>query len=395
MKRRIGIVGGGIIGLALAYKLSKSSDYQVTLFEKEMEVGKHQSGRNSGVLHCGLSYQPGSLKAKLAKNGIEQMKLFCSTHGVPFDICGKIVVASNNIEEYFLNQLAEKGRKNGLKGLKFLDQNQVLKKEPNIRATKCLFVPEEGIVDFKMVMKKMALSIKNNNGEIRCGIEIRKINDQHNEILISDDKKDYVFDMIINAGGLHSDKLFYKFTGNRRPIRIIPFRGEYFKFKDRYSNVFNNLVYPVANPKFPFLGVHFTRMINGSKEVGPNAVLALKREGYDKLNFNFNDLVDTLSYSGLFNFIRNNFKFTFQEFVSSLSIESFVEKGRKLIPDLKKEMLDIGISGVRAQAIDGKGDLLMDFFVVRKNNQIHLLNTPSPGATASLSIADYIIKHYI
>ena len=241
----------------------------------------------------------------------------------------------------------------------------------------------------------MALSIKNNNSEIRCGIEIKKINNQHNEILISDDKKDYVFDMIINAGGLHSDKLFNKFTGNRRPIRIIPFRGEYFKFKDRYSDVFNNLVYPVANPKFPFLGVHFTRMINGSKEVGPNAVLALKREGYDKFNFNFNDLVDTLSYGGFFNFIKNNFKFTFQEFVSSFSIESFVEKGRKLIPDLKKEMLDRGISGVRAQAIDGKGDLLMDFFVVRKNNQIHLLNTPSPGATASLSIADYIIKHYI
>lgn len=394
--KKVAIIGGGILGLAIAYKLSKKNNkFKVTVFEKESKVGCHQSGKNSGVLHCGLNYKPNSLKAQLAVEGIREMISFCKKHEVDFDQCGKIVVASNNNENQILKDIAERGRLNGLKDLKFLDNSQIIKREPNIRGLNALLVPEEGIIDYNGVMLKLVELIKINGGSVFFDAKINNIITKNNESVISHNDKEKSFHLVINCSGLHSDRVFSKLTNKKRPVRIVPFRGEYMSFKDNYKNMINHLVYPVPNPKFPFLGVHFTRMINGDREVGPNAVLAFKREGYKNTDFSFKDTLDSLSYIGLHNFIKNNFKFALGEFASSMSKQSFLNKAKKMMPEINLSMLKKGGAGVRAQALNPEGDLLMDFRIEKIENQIHILNAPSPGATASLSIANYIINNYI
>ena len=396
MKKKVAIIGGGILGLAIGYKLSlKSREFDVTVFEKETEVGCHQSGKNSGVLHCGLNYEPKSLKAKLAVEGIREMILFCKQNEVNFDQCGKIVVATNHDEDKVLQNIANRGKLNGLKNLKFLNKNEINKREPNIMGLNALLVPEEGIVDYKGVMLKLVELIKLNEGEVFFNSEINNVVSKNNKTIINYKSKDNTFDLVINCAGLHSDRVFKNLSQTKRPVRIVPFRGEYMSFKDEYKNMVNHLVYPVPNPKFPFLGVHFTRMINGDREVGPNAVLAFKREGYKNTDFSIRDSFDSLSYRGLHNFIKNNFNFALGEFSSSLSKKSFIEKAKKMMPDIDSSMLKKGGAGVRAQALDPKGNLLMDFRVEKFENQIHVLNAPSPGATASLAIANYIINNYI
>ena len=283
----------------------------------------------------------------------------------------------------------------GLKNLKFLNKNQINKREPNIMGLNALLVPEEGIVDYKGVMIKLVELIKLNQGEVFFNTEINNVVSQKNKTIINIKEKENTFDLVINCAGLHSDRVFKNLSQLKRPVRIVPFRGEYMSFKDEYKNMVNHLVYPVPNPKFPFLGVHFTRMINGDREVGPNAVLAFKREGYKNTDFSIRDSFDSLSYRGLHNFIKNNFNFALGEFSSSLSKKSFVEKAKKMMPDIDNSMLKKGGAGVRAQALDPKGNLLMDFRVEKFENQIHVLNAPSPGATASLAIANYIINNYI
>ena len=396
MKKKVAIIGGGILGLAIGYKLSLlTSDFGVTVFEKESEVGCHQSGKNSGVLHCGLNYEPNSLKAKLAVEGIREMILFCKQNEVNFDQCGKIVVATNHDEDKVLQNIANRGKLNGLKNLKFLNKNEINKREPNIMGLNALLVPEEGIVDYKGVMFKLVELIKLNQGEVFFNTEINNVVSKKNKTIIITKSKENTFDLVINCAGLHSDRVFKNLSQTKRPVRIVPFRGEYMSFKDEYKNMVNHLVYPVPNPKFPFLGVHFTRMINGDREVGPNAVLAFKREGYKNTDFSIRDSFDSLSYRGLHNFIKNNFNFALGEFSSSLSKKSFIEKAKKMMPDIDSSMLKKGGAGVRAQALDPKGNLLMDFRVEKFENQIHVLNAPSPGATASLAIANYIINNYI
>jgi L-2-hydroxyglutarate oxidase len=396
MKKKVAIIGGGILGLAIGYKLSlKTSEFDITVFEKESEVGCHQSGKNSGVLHCGLNYEPNSLKAKLAVEGIREMILFCKQNEVNFDQCGKIVVATNHDEDKVLQNIANRGKLNGLKNLKFLNKNEINKREPNIMGLNALLVPEEGIVDYKGVMLKLVELIKLNEGEVFFNTEINNVVSKNNKTIINTKAKENTFDLVINCAGLHSDRVFKNLSQTKRPVRIVPFRGEYMSFKDEYKNMVNHLVYPVPNPKFPFLGVHFTRMINGDREVGPNAVLAFKREGYKNTDFSIRDSFDSLSYRGLHNFIKNNFNFALGEFSSSLSKKSFIEKAKKMMPDIDSSMLKKGGAGVRAQALDPKGNLLMDFRVEKFENQIHVLNAPSPGATASLAIANYIINNYI
>jgi L-2-hydroxyglutarate oxidase len=394
--KKIAIVGGGIVGLATAYKIQKLlPTAKIILFEKENSVGQHQSGRNSGVLHCGLYYEPGSLKSKLAVSGIRQMTEFCIDNQIPHDICGKIVVASNSREELFLDNLALRGTKNGLKGLKYLTNQEMKSREPFVFAKKALLVPEEGIVDYKAVMQKLSNKIEENNGEIILSNKIEKAVNLNNSVVLYGNNKEWEFDLVFNCAGLHSDRNYQKFTGNNRPLRIIPFRGEYLMLKEEARKLVNHLVYPVPDPEYPFLGVHFTRLITGEREVGPNAVFAFKREGYKINDFSLNDTIDALTYRGFLNFISKNLNFSLNELKSSIFISSFLDKAKKLIPEIDSSMFVKGTSGVRAQAMDVTGKLLMDFNVIREGNQIHILNAPSPGATASLAIADHILNEYL
>lgn len=390
----IAIIGGGIVGLGLGYKLQYEKKHKVDIFEKENNVGFHQSGRNSGVLHCGLAYKPGSLKAKLAVSGIKQMVNYCKNNHVEHEICGKIVVATSNQDINLINDLAERGKKNGLNGLKFLTDNELKQREPFVKSLKTLLVPEEGIVDYKGVMESMSNNIKEGGGEVFLSSKIEKIKKIGNKIYIENNSSK-AYDYIINCTGLHADINYNKFSKEKRRMKIVPFRGEYYKLTNEAKKLFNHLVYPVGNPKFPFLGVHFTKMINGDKEVGPNAVLAFKREGYKNSDISINDILDYLSYPGFLNFIRKNFLFCLNEFSTSFLKSSFLKKAQVLIPDIRSKDINRGPAGVRAQGIDVKGNLIMDFEVVKSNNQIHILNAPSPAATSSLAIADFIIKNYI
>lgn len=390
--KNIAIVGGGIVGLAIAYKLSFKN--KVVVFEKEKIQGFHQSGRNSGVLHCGLSYTPGSLKAELSVKGIREMIDFAKKNEIDHDICGKVVVATNQKEATELEKLAVKGKKNGLKGLRYLTNQELKLREPYVVAKKALLVPEEGIIDYKAVMNSLVNLIKQNSGEVVLNFEVNKITEHKNKIQIQGNN-DYEFDKLIACGGLWSDKLFSKSTYEKSPLKIIPFRGEYLKFKEEFNEVINHLVYPVPDSNFPFLGVHFTRMIDGSKEVGPNAVLALKRDGYSNTSFSLNDTLNSLSYPGLLRFISKNFMFSINEFKSSFFKSSFIAKAQKMIPDVNSKMLERGPAGIRAQAVSINGDLLMDFNIEKTGNQIHVLNAPSPGATSALAIASHIIDNYV
>ena len=393
--KKIAIIGGGIVGLAVAYKLSQRQA-KVYVFEKESSFGLHQSGRNSGVLHCGLAYKPGSLKAKLSTRGINEMIDFCQTHKIAHDICGKVVVATNSQEERALLELAARGDKNGLKGLKFLTAKELMFREPFVRAEKSLLVPQEGIVDYLAVMSKMIQLIEQNDGVIFYNSKIETVSSELNEIItLKTKEEEFSFDYLISCTGLWSDKTYKNLTLKKSPIKIVPFRGEYLKFKKEYEDRVNHLVYPVPDSKYPFLGVHFTRMIDGSKEVGPNAVLALEREGYNRNSFSFRDAIESVTYPGLLKFVSKNFNFSINEFKSSLFMRDFVIKAQKMIPDINESMLERGPSGIRAQAISPDGELQMDFNIERHGRQIHILNAPSPGATASLAIASHVIKNHL
>ena len=390
----IAIVGGGIVGLALGYKLSKNKGNKIHVFEKEEEVGFHQSGRNSGVLHCGLAYKPGSLKAKLAVSGIKQMVKYCKDFKINHDICGKIVVASDENESKLLENTAKRGKLNGLKGLKYLNNMELKQREPFVSSYKSLLVPEEGIVDYKTVMLSMKENIINSGGDIILNSKIKNIEEKKNLIYINKNSS-VGYNTIIYTTGLQSDINYKKFTKNKLNAKIVPFRGEYYTLEDHAKKLVNHLVYPVGNPKFPFLGVHFTRMINGDREVGPNAVLAFKREGYKNSDVSINDMIDYLGYSGFLKFIGKNFAFCINEFSTSILKSSFLKKTQKLIPDIRNKDIKNGPAGVRAQGIDSNGNLMMDFEIKTHKNQIHIINAPSPAATSALAIADHIIENYI
>lgn len=390
--KKIAIIGGGIIGLSIGYKLSLKNKCQISVYEKENDIAKHQSGRNSGVLHSGLYYKNGSLKAKLAVDGIKQMSEFCKLNDINYEICGKIVTATNSNESQTLKFLLENGKKNGLKGLRILTKNELKRREPYVNSVESLLVPEEGIVDYRMVCEKLKDYILNNRGKINMGVTVKRIESNKKNLLITD-KGNFEYDYIINCSGLYSDRIFNNST-KKKSVKIIPFRGEYLKFKDEYSNIVNHLIYPVPDIKYPFLGVHFTRTIDGFREVGPNAVLAFHREGYTNSKISLYDTYDTFRYYGLYKFLFKNFKFSIDQLYSSINMNIFIKEAQKLIPDINKNMFTKGNAGVRAQAMNNKGDLVMDFNIKTVNNQIHVLNAPSPGATSSLSIADYIIDKY-
>ncbi|WP_025665450.1 L-2-hydroxyglutarate oxidase [Aquimarina megaterium] len=397
MSKKIAIVGGGIIGLAVAYKLSMlKSVGSVTVYEKEKNVGQHQSGRNSGVLHCGLYYKPGSLKSLLSVQGIREMISFCQEYDIPHDICGKVVVATTDQEEKSLETLAGRGDKNGLQGLKYLSSDELKQREPYVKAKKALLVPEEGIVDYKKVMLKLVDLIKENGGRILTDTKIEKIQTSNaNEVVINTGNQEETYDYLISCAGLYSDHSYKKLTHETSPLKIIPFRGEYLMFKPEMNHMVNHLVYPVPDAKYPFLGVHFTRLMGGEREVGPNAVFAFKREGYNTFSFSSKEAFESLTYKGLLKFFKNNFVFSMGELKSSVASSAFIAKAKKMIPEVNADMFVKGNAGVRAQAISPSGELIMDFNIIRKDRQVHVLNAPSPGATASLAIASYIIDQYL
>jgi len=380
------IVGGGIVGLAVAYKLSFNKNLNILILEKENDLGQHQSTHNSGVLHCGLYYKPGSLKAILSVEGIKQMTEFCKKYNIPHEICGKLVVSTNQEESAKLNELFERGTKNGLKKIRKLNKQQMLEIEPNVGGIEALHVPQEGIVDYKKVIQKLSELIRN------CGHTIRlnsKVIDIKNNTVFTENEQ-FNYDILINCTGLHSDKIS-KFT-TKIKSKIVPFRGEYYKLKPESEHLVKNLIYPVPDPKYPFLGVHFTRLVNGGIEAGPNAVLAFSREGYSLFDINLIDIFDYITFKGFWKFIFKHKYMCFKELYQSISKKQFVKALQKLVPNIKENDLIKGDAGVRAQAMSNTGELIQDFEIVIKDNVCNVVNCPSPAATSSLSIADYIIK---
>ncbi|PYJ96582.1 MAG: L-2-hydroxyglutarate oxidase [Verrucomicrobia bacterium] len=390
--RRILIVGGGIVGLATAFKLGRGlPGAQITILEKEEGVGRHQSSHNSGVLHCGLYYKPGSVKARLAVSGIQEMIAFCSEHNIPHEVCGKLVVAVNESELPRLRALHERGQQNGLQGLTLLQPEQMREIEPHVGGVAALHVPQEGIVDYPGVCEALAKKLSAQGARVILRAKTTAFRSTATGWLAETTAGDYEGDFLVNCAGLHCDRVS-ELAGEKREVRIVPFRGEYYKIKSEREFLVRNLIYPVPDPQFPFLGVHFTRLIHGGIEAGPNAVLALAREGYRKTDINLRDLCDALSFSGLRRFMAQHKRMCWEELCRSFSKRLFCESLQRLVPEIRGEDLETGGAGVRAQAMSPDGQLVQDFCFVRRRRALHVLNAPSPAATASLAIGEEIAR---
>jgi L-2-hydroxyglutarate oxidase len=385
------IIGGGIIGTATAMALQTDSDYKILIIEAEDKLAAHQTGNNSGVIHSGLYYKPGSLKAKNCAEGRELMYRFCEENNIPYEKCGKIVVAVNEGELKPLNMLYERGIVNGLKGLKKLNAGELKEYEPNVSGIAGLFVPQTGIVDYKKVTRVYSAKIKDKNGGIKLKCRFLSVRKLGEELIISTNLGELKTKFLVNCGGLYSDRIA-KICGVNPGLMIIPFRGEYYKLKKNKEHLVKNLIYPVPDPGFPFLGVHFTRMIEGGVEAGPNAVLAFKREGYSHTDISLGDISEMMGYTGFWRMASKYYKMGFGEFHRSLSKAAFVKALKKLVPEIDTDSIEKGGAGVRAQALESSGKLVDDFRIVEKEKMIHVLNAPSPAATASISIGNYIAE---
>ena len=393
----ITIIGGGIVGTATALSLLSQKSFKLLLLEAEPSLAAHQTGNNSGVIHSGLYYKPDSLKALNCTSGREMMYNFCEEHNLPYDKCGKVVVATSEEEIPALNMLEERGRANGLTGIKRLLSEEIKEYEPHANGVDGLFVPQTGIVDYVAVTKKYAELIEAKGGEIQLNSKFHSAQRDGKDLILLTNKDEYRTNFVLNCGGLQSDRIA-KLFGVDPKLKIIPFRGEYYTLKKEKQYLVNNLIYPVPDPQFPFLGVHFTRMINGGVEAGPNAVLAFKREGYKKTDFSLRDILEMKFYPGFWKMATKYYKMGFEEFRRSFSKELFVKSLQKLIPEIQYDDIEPGGSGVRAQALEPDGKLVDDFRIVEAERMVHVLNAPSPAATASLSIgktiSEMVIKRY-
>ena len=384
-------MGGGIVGLATAYRLGERfPGARITLLEKESSVGQHQTGHNSGVLHSGLYYKPGSARARLAVSGIRQMVAFCQENAIPHEVCGKLVVAADESEVPRLRALEERGKANGLEGLRWLERDAMREIEPHVGGVAALRVPQEGIVDYPRVATTLATRLAERGARVVTGARVSRLERSGSGWIARTSGGDFAGDFVITCAGLHADRVA-EMAGERREMRILPFRGEYYKIKAGRQHLVRNLIYPTPDPRFPFLGVHFTRLIHGGIEAGPNAVLAFAREGYRKTDINVRDLWDALSYSGFRRFLRRYPSVAWFELRRSFSRELFCRSLQRLVPEIQPEDLDTGGSGVRAQAIAPEGELIQDFSLIARPNALHVLNAPSPAATASLAIGEEIV----
>ncbi|MFZ1280104.1 MAG: L-2-hydroxyglutarate oxidase [Ignavibacteriaceae bacterium] len=393
----ITIIGGGIVGTAIALSVLREKSVKLLLLETESSLAAHQTGNNSGVIHSGLYYKPGSLKAANCTTGREMMYSFCKEHNISFDKCGKIVVATSEEEIPALNMLEERGRANGLTGIKRLSATEIKEYEPHASGIDGLFVPQTGIVDYVAVTNKYAELIREKGGEIKTNSKLISVKRDSKDLILSTEHDEYRTKFVVNCAGLQSDRIA-KLFGVDPKLQIIPFRGEYYQIKKEKQYLVNNLIYPVPDPQFPFLGVHFTRMINGGVEAGPNAVLAFKREGYKKTDFSVQDLLEMNLYSGFWKMAAKYYKMGFREFRRAFSKQLFVKSLQKLIPEIQYDDIEIGGAGARAQALEPDGKLVDDFRIVEAERMVHVLNAPSPAATASLSIgkkiSEMVIKRY-
>ena len=385
------IIGAGIIGLATALELSKRyPKYTLAILEKESGVATHQTGHNSGVIHSGIYYKPGSHKATLCVSGSRALIDYCDVKGIKYNLIGKVVVATDEDEIPRLETLYERGKANGVPGLELISESRLKEIEPHARGIQALHSPNTGIIDFKEVSRSYAKDLLENGGDIIFDAKVQDIRVNGGSIQLETDQGGFQSKYLINCAGLHADVIVRK-MGLPSNIRIIPFRGEYFTLKPEKHHLVKSLIYPVPNPSFPFLGVHFTRMIGGGVEAGPNAVLAFAKEGYKMFNINPKELLQTLSYSGFWVMTWKYWRTGFGEFYRSLSKRAFTRALQKLLPEISRHDLDSAEAGVRAQAVDSHGFMLDDFSVTETPNAFHVLNAPSPAATSSLSIGKYLV----
>ena len=387
----IAVIGGGIIGLATAMRLTQEHpDQKVAVIEKESGVARHQTGHNSGVIHAGIYYAPGSQKANFCSTGGRLLREFCDERGIEYEMCGKLIVAINDSEVPGLEELYRRGAENGAEGLELIGPEELREHEPHVAGVKAIWSPNTGIIDFTKVSEAYSIEMRENGGDLITDAEVHSISKSNGSVHIQTGAGDFTARNVINCAGLHADKVA-RMMDVAIGVRIIPFRGEYFSIRPESAHLVNGLIYPVPDPSLPFLGVHFTKRVNGSVEAGPNAVLALKREGYSKTSFSIADAWDTLTYPGFWRMSMKYWKTGFDEQYRSLVKSVFVKSLQTLVPEITGDDLYAPGAGVRAQVVDDRGALLQDFSIAETEGAIHVLSAPSPGATSSLSISRYIV----
>ena len=388
----IAIIGGGIVGLSVAMQTSQQRPgLRIVILEKESSVAQHQTGHNSGVIHSGIYYKPGSLKARLCVSGAREMVEFCQLHGIAHEVCGKVIVAINAEEADRLDGLRQRAEANGLAGVEVLEPEALREIEPHVAGVRALKVPSTGITDYGQVARKYAELAVANGAELKTGAAVTGFHNSDAAIAIGTKKGDFSARYVINCAGLYSDQIA-RLAGHDPGIMIVPFRGEYYDLIPQRSGLVRNLIYPVPDPRFPFLGVHFTRRISGTVDAGPNAVLALRREGYRRGDFHPAEALATLTYRGFLALARRQWRYGLSEYRRSLLKGAFVRSLQQLVPELRAEDLVPGGAGVRAQALAPDGNLVDDFHFVPRERFLHVLNVPSPAATASLPIGREILK---
>ena len=388
------VIGGGIVGLATAYRLSqKCPEQTIVVIEKEDGLAKHQTGRNSGVLHSGIYYKPGSLKAKICRQGKLAMEKFCKEHGIDYELCGKVIVATSKEEVGRLDAIYDRGKANGV-NCELIPKERLKEIESYANGVAAVHVPECGIVNYRQVCNKLGeLLQRESNHQILLGETVLKIEQSVGEVVVQTDNYSIRTEYVVNCGGLHSDRIT-KLGGQKPSAKIIPFKGEYYFLSEEAEKFCNHLIYPVPDPKFPFLGVHFTRMIEGGVECGPNAVLAFGREAYEKFDLNATDLLESIIYPGFQIMAMKHWKMGWGEMWRSFSKAAFVRALQKLVPSIQAEHLTPAPAGIRAQAVARNGSLVDDFLIQKNERVINVCNAPSPAATASLNIAEEIVQDF-
>ncbi len=390
----VAVIGGGIVGLATAYQLTRERPgTRVVVLEKENELALHQTGHNSGVLHSGIYYKPGSLKAVNCRQGKRLMEEFCENEGIAHEICGKVIVALDDSELPAMERIFDRGQANGV-ACEVIGRERLAELEPHAAGIRAIHVPEAGIVNYKQVCRRLAERVRERGGQVLTSSRVMKLDRRPNTIVLTTPSNDVEASQVVNCAGLQCDRVT-AMSGQRPDAKIVPFRGEYFELKPEAHHLCKNLIYPVPDPNFPFLGVHFTRMIEGGVECGPNAVLAFAREGYRKTNFNPADMAETLTYPGFLKLAARYWKTGLGEMWRSASKAAFVRALQRLVPEIRAEHLEPAPAGIRAQAVARDGSMVDDFLIQDAERVFNVNNAPSPAATASLNVGRSIVERLI